>query len=81
VNQGTMFLAPLSGAIAIKGFAAGLDPPAAGRTWHVRQEFELKRQLPTQIRSLGTRSVCFAACKLLILKVGATGLEPVTSCV
>jgi hypothetical protein len=38
-----LFFAPLSVAIAIKGFAAGLDPPAAGCTWHVRQEFALKR--------------------------------------
>jgi hypothetical protein len=31
-----LFFAPLSVAIAIKGFAAGLDPPAAGCTWRTR---------------------------------------------
>jgi hypothetical protein len=56
------------------------------------RSFELRRrtaqkplaqavQLPTQTRSGGTRLARFAARKLLILMVGATGLEPVTSCV
>src|ERR1700722_13992831 len=41
MNHGTMFLAPLRVAIPIKGFRAGLDPPAAGCAWHDKHWFEL----------------------------------------
>ena len=43
MNQGTMFLAPLSVATAIRGFCAGLDPPVAGCEWQERHWLELKR--------------------------------------
>ena len=43
MNHGTMFLAPLRVAIAIKGFRAGLDPPAAGCEWQDMHWLELKR--------------------------------------
>src|SRR5271163_234526 len=43
INQGTMFFAPLSVAIAIKGFWAGLVPPGAGCAWQERHWTELKR--------------------------------------
>src|SRR5271155_2902883 len=43
MNQGTRFFAPLRVAIAIMGFCAGLDPPAAGCAWQDRHWFELKR--------------------------------------
>ena len=36
---------------------------------------------PPKFALLALDSRCFAACKLLIVMVGATGLEPVTSCV
>lgn len=43
INHGTTFIAPLRTEMAIKGFPAGLDPPAAGCEWHDRHWFELKR--------------------------------------
>src|SRR5579864_2845767 len=43
MNQGTVFLAPLRVAIPIKGFRAGLDPPAAGCAWQDKHWLELKR--------------------------------------
>jgi len=33
INHGTLLVAPLSVAIAINGFLAGLDPPASGCEW------------------------------------------------
>src|ERR1700722_520651 len=43
MNQGTTFFAPWREAIAIKGFCAGLDPPAEGCEWQDRHWLELKR--------------------------------------
>src|SRR5579864_3400925 len=43
MNHGTTFFAPLREAIPIKGFRAGLDPPAAGCEWQDKHWFELKR--------------------------------------
>src|ERR1700694_1591465 len=43
MNHGTTFLAPLSVAIAIKGFVAGLDPPGPGCEWQDKHWLELKR--------------------------------------
>ena len=37
------FFAPLSVAIPIRGFRAGLEPPAAGCAWQDKHWFELKR--------------------------------------
>ncbi len=43
MNHGTTFFAPLSVAIWIKGFCAGLVPPGAGCKWQDRHWLELKR--------------------------------------
>src|SRR5579863_3976974 len=43
INHGNTFLAPLRVATAIKGFRAGLVPPAAGWEWQDKHWFELKR--------------------------------------
>src|SRR5215472_8122877 len=43
MNQGTTFFAPLSVAILIRGFCAGLDPPADGWEWQDKHWLELKR--------------------------------------
>jgi len=43
MNHGTVFFAPFKVATAIKGFCAGLDPPAAGCEWQERHWLELKR--------------------------------------
>src|SRR2546428_2338637 len=43
MNHGTTFFAPLRVAMAISGFRAGLDPPAAGCEWQEKHWFELKR--------------------------------------
>src|SRR6202049_404197 len=43
MNHGTTFFAPLRVAIPMRGFDAGLDPPAAGCEWQDKHWFELKR--------------------------------------
>src|SRR5271169_2307952 len=43
MNHGTLFCAPWRVATAIKGFCAGLEPPASGCEWQERHWFELKR--------------------------------------
>ena len=43
MNHGTLFFAPLRVAIAIKGFCAGLEPPASGCEWQEKHWLELKR--------------------------------------
>src|SRR5260370_30109587 len=43
MNQGTVFFAPFKLATAIKGFCAGLDPPAFGCEGQERHWLELKR--------------------------------------
>ena len=43
MNHGTVFFAPFKVATAIKGFCAGLDPPASGCEWQEKHWLELKR--------------------------------------
>src|SRR5712691_12102980 len=43
MNHGTVFFAPFKVATAIKGFCAGLDPPASGCEWQDKHWLELNR--------------------------------------
>src|SRR6516164_211095 len=57
MNHGTKFFAPLRVAMAIKGFRAGLDPPAAGCEWQDKHWFELKRGPSPLLLPLVTTSI------------------------
>jgi len=57
MNHGTVFFAPFKAATAIKGFCAGLVPPASGCEWQDRRWLELKRGPRPLFEPLVTTSI------------------------